>query len=55
MKRLIDYIKNLFGADEKLRKWCIMQINGNLPHYGDSVIEQANDMYIWIKSGRTPL
>lgn len=23
MKRLINYIKDLFGADEKLRKWAV--------------------------------
>ena len=25
MKRLVNYIKNLFGADVRLRKWCIEQ------------------------------
>lgn len=25
MKRLINYIKNLFGAEEQLRKWCVEQ------------------------------
>ncbi len=25
MKRLVNYIKNLFGADVRLRKWCVEQ------------------------------
>lgn len=25
MKRLVNYIRNLFGADVRLRKWCVEQ------------------------------
>lgn len=53
MKRLINYIKNLFGADERLRKWCLTQSNDRLPYY--MVVKHADDMYNWIKRGKTPL
>jgi hypothetical protein len=31
MKRMIDYIKNLFGADVRLRKWSVEQAIRVLP------------------------
>lgn len=31
MKPLINYIKNLFGADVRLRKWCIEQAIKAIP------------------------
>ena len=53
MKRLITHIKNLFGADEKLRKWCIEQATrtevGGDPKY---VMNRANMFYDFISKGR---
>lgn len=47
MKRLITYIKDLFGADEQLRKWCIERVgSGGSRSY---IVETAETYYRWVK------
>lgn len=49
MKRLITYIKNLFGADERLRMWCVEQANKlplSLP--AADMVKYAESYYKWI-------
>lgn len=49
MKRLINYIKNLFGADVRLRKWCIKQLNIRVDAPSAFSIKQAQALYDFIR------
>ncbi len=57
MKRLINYIRNLFGADEKLRKWCVEYAH-NIAKWEtrypptDEVSKYAKSLYEWVKTGQ---
>lgn len=53
MKRLIAHIRNLFGADEKLRKWCLESvIKGMGPNL--RACDRAMQVAIGISSGSRP-
>lgn len=57
MKRLIAHIRNLFGADEKLRKWCLESvIKGMGPNLRacDRAMQVADRYFQWIKTGKPP-
>lgn len=57
MKRLITYIRNLFGADERLRKWCLEStIKGFGPNLRicDEAVNAADKYFLWIKTGKLP-
>lgn len=49
MKRLINYIKNLFGADVRLRKWCVEQTITCRSEDMSNRIEHTKVLYDWIK------
>ena len=49
MKRVIDYIKNLFGADERLRKWCLERAVDTIGVSDVKAIEKATAFYNYIK------
>ncbi len=51
MKRLVNYIKNLFGADVRLRKWCAEMTREwvNAESYNCT---QA--LYDWVTRGKSP-
>lgn len=53
MKRLINYIKNLFGADVRLRKWCIEQTSKDVVN--NYTIESAEKLYNWVTYHKKPL
>lgn len=52
MKRLINYIKNLFGADEKLRKWCVKECNYTMGKMPEDIIADAQKLYEFIRGLR---
>lgn len=49
MKRLINYIKNLFGADVRLRKWCVEQTIICRSEDMKNRIGHTKVLYDWIK------
>lgn len=55
MKRVIDYIKNLFGTDVRLRKWCAQM---NQEWFVRADIKDAHDraqaLYDWVTRGERP-
>lgn len=49
MKRWVKIIKNLFGTDIRLRKWCVKQAiksGRTVPEY---ILQDADAYYQWIK------
>lgn len=49
MKQLVNYIKNLFGADIRLRKWCVKECNHSDGHRPDVIIANARKLYEFIR------
>ncbi len=57
MKRLINYIRNLFGADEELIKWCVeteCEIE-KLCGGNEFNIDNVKFLYKFVKQGGTNL
>ncbi len=55
MKRFVNYIKDLFGADVRLRMWCVENANNHyLINQSVDVIEKAERLYKFVKRGELP-
>lgn len=52
MKRLINYIRDLFGADEKLRKWAVEECNKTMPGNAKEIVSEARTLYEFIREKR---
>lgn len=50
MKRMIDYIKNLFGADVRLRKWCLDKAIFTAGQPSEQAYKVADAFYDWVKA-----
>lgn len=52
VRRIIRSIKNLFGADVRLRKWCVKIVSGvektRTPDYQMRVAQNAAELHAWI-------
>lgn len=54
MKRLINYIRNLFGADIRLRKWCAEVTKDWVNADVRDNLKPAQSLYNWVTRGELP-
>lgn len=54
MKRLINYIRNLFGADVRLRKWCAEVTKDWVNADVSDNLKPAQSLYNWVTRGELP-
>ena len=47
---MIDYIKNLFGADVRLRKWCLDKAIFTAGQPSEQACKVADAFYDWVKA-----
>lgn len=54
MKRLVNYIRNLFGADMRLRKWCAEMTKEWVNADVKDSYKCAQALYDWVTRGVRP-
>lgn len=54
MKRLVNYIKNLFGADVRLRKWCAEMTKEWVNTDVRGSYNRTQALYDWVTHGEIP-